>query len=185
MIQVPKLVTKNGAVESFKADESVLVHKTLQCITRIDNIYKYILDPISSGNNDIFQVSKDGSLQTELGSLLAPPGQFCLEQFSEDDSQLLAIICSELNAENVQNESAFTAMELINLTAMIISIPFLFMTLIVYALIKKLRNLHGKCLMCHVTSLLVAYASLLTVQFTTNSISKDVCIFFCKYFIKT
>lgn len=48
---------------------------------------------------------------------------------------------------------------------MILSIPFLVATLLVYALIKELRaTLNGKSLMCYVLGLIVAYTFLATVQ---------------------
>ncbi|CAG9805772.1 unnamed protein product [Chironomus riparius] len=47
---------------------------------------------------------------------------------------------------------------------MLISIPFLIITFLVYALIPELRNLHGKCLMCYTLSLTVLYATLSIIQ---------------------
>lgn len=42
---------------------------------------------------------------------------------------------------------------------MIVSIPFLVVTYVVYAYFKELRNLHGKCLMSYTLSLLIFYLS--------------------------
>jgi hypothetical protein len=47
---------------------------------------------------------------------------------------------------------------------MLISIPFLIITFLVYALIPELRNLHGKCLMCYTVSLTILYAVLSLIQ---------------------
>lgn len=52
---------------------------------------------------------------------------------------------------------------------MILSVPFLMATFIVYALIPELRNVHGKSLMCYVFSLTLAYALLAFVQLYTNN----------------
>lgn len=60
--------------------------------------------------------------------------------------------------------------------SMILSLPFLFVTFLVYALIKALRNLHGKSLMCHVTSLFVAYSSLILVQLNIKTADNDFCV---------
>lgn len=43
---------------------------------------------------------------------------------------------------------------------MIISIPFLLITLIVYLLFPELHNLHGKCFMCYLLSLMIGYLTL-------------------------
>lgn len=42
---------------------------------------------------------------------------------------------------------------------MLLSIPFLLVTFCVYGFIGELRNLHGKCLMSYVLSLIVLYLS--------------------------
>lgn len=47
---------------------------------------------------------------------------------------------------------------------MLISIPFLIITLLVYGCIKELRNLHGKCLMSYVWSLTILYLSLFIIR---------------------
>ncbi|XP_060865535.1 G-protein coupled receptor Mth2-like isoform X2 [Metopolophium dirhodum] len=60
---------------------------------------------------------------------------------------------------------------------MILSLPFLFSTFLVYALIRDLRNLHGKSLMCHVATLMVAYTSLITVQFISDLVNEEWCVF--------
>lgn len=52
---------------------------------------------------------------------------------------------------------------------MIISIPFLLATFIVYALIPELRNVHGKSLMCYVFALTLAYAMLAFIQLSTST----------------
>lgn len=62
---------------------------------------------------------------------------------------------------------------------MILSIPFLVATLLVYALIKELRaTLNGKSLMCYVLGLIVAYTFLATVQLNgDNRINDGLCKF--------
>lgn len=45
---------------------------------------------------------------------------------------------------------------------MVISMPFLLVTFIVYAIIPELRNLHGKSLLCFIGCLTVYFASLTT-----------------------
>jgi len=57
---------------------------------------------------------------------------------------------------------------------LVISAVFLAATLLIYALLKDLRNLQGKILICHVSSLLVGYSLLSFVQFTT-----DVRVYHC------
>lgn len=47
---------------------------------------------------------------------------------------------------------------------MLFSILFLVITFLVYLCIPKLRNIHGKCLMCYTLSLMFLFGSLSVVQ---------------------
>ncbi|XP_035904477.1 uncharacterized protein LOC118508837 [Anopheles stephensi] len=58
---------------------------------------------------------------------------------------------------------------------MIISIPFLVATLIVYALIPDLRNIPGKSLMCYVFALAVSYMALILIKRSVFDNSPDWC----------
>uniref|UniRef100_A0A182N960 G-protein coupled receptors family 2 profile 2 domain-containing protein n=1 Tax=Anopheles dirus TaxID=7168 RepID=A0A182N960_9DIPT len=58
---------------------------------------------------------------------------------------------------------------------MIISIPFLIATLIVYALIPDLRNIPGKSLMCYVFVLTVSYLALVLIKRSLFDDSPDWC----------
>lgn len=51
---------------------------------------------------------------------------------------------------------------------MIVSIPFLVVTLLVYALLKELRNLHGKCLMCYLVGLICFYLSFCLIHIVSD-----------------
>lgn len=45
-------------------------------------------------------------------------------------------------------------------TVMLISVPFLVVTFLIYGFIRELRNLHGKCLMCCIFGLTIFYFSM-------------------------
>uniref|UniRef100_A0A1Y1NFN1 G-protein coupled receptors family 2 profile 2 domain-containing protein n=3 Tax=Photinus pyralis TaxID=7054 RepID=A0A1Y1NFN1_PHOPY len=57
---------------------------------------------------------------------------------------------------------------------MIISMPFLLLTFLVYAVLPD-RNLHGKCLMCYVITLFGAYAFLVFIQLYPNDLAGANC----------
>lgn len=67
---------------------------------------------------------------------------------------------------------------------MMISLPFLFTTFIVYGIFAELRNLHGKSLMCYVLGLLIMYTALIITQLEAKSFAPETfaCIF-CGYMI--
>lgn len=158
----------NGTVDVHKMDLFHIVHGKLACGK------KYRLVP-SAKKNDNFQVTKTGWLLNESGSIIAKPDRFCLEQFSELNYQILAVVCSPEKVESLEDGA-----NIFYTIGMMLSLPFLFSTFLVYALIKDLRNLHGKSLMCHVATLSIAYTSLIVVQFITNSVVKEWCIFLGK-----
>jgi hypothetical protein len=64
---------------------------------------------------------------------------------------------------------------------MLLSTVFMALTLVVYGLLPELRNLHGKCLMCHVACLLMAYLSLSIVQLGTNILPEWLCSYLREY----
>lgn len=122
--------------------------------------------------SDNFLISESGWLLNESGRAIAKPDQFCLEQFNEFKYQTIPIVCAPLYDE--PNMDAGT--NIMHIIGMLLSLPFLFLTFLVYALIKDLQNLHGKSLMCHVATLLMAYTSLIAIQFVTDKFDNDFCI---------
>lgn len=128
-----------------------------------------------------------GLLLNESGFIIAPPGRFCLEQFSEFNYEITALVCSlsqeELEKLDLPGEKERRIHMYYTAFAMTLSLPFLFSTFLVYALIRDLRNLHGKSLMCHVATLLVAYSSLILVQFMSTKINDKFCVILGKQII--
>ncbi|RLU16797.1 hypothetical protein DMN91_010865 [Ooceraea biroi] len=60
---------------------------------------------------------------------------------------------------------------------LIVSLPFLLATFVVYSVLPELRNMHGYTLRGYVSSLFVAYMILAVLQLTpSDKISKSVCI---------
>lgn len=61
---------------------------------------------------------------------------------------------------------------------MVVSVPFLLATFLVYLLIRELRaTLHGKSLICYVLCLTVGYSFLSAIQFNNGSpMNEKICI---------
>lgn len=59
---------------------------------------------------------------------------------------------------------------------MLLSVPFLLITLFVYACIPELRNMHGKSLMCYVLGLTVGYTALSLVQMRLFAAETTPCV---------
>lgn len=59
---------------------------------------------------------------------------------------------------------------------MLLSVLFILITLFVYSCIPKLRNLNGKCLMCYLVALAIAYALLSFIElYGPNYINPILC----------
>ncbi|KAK4872683.1 hypothetical protein RN001_014712 [Aquatica leii] len=102
----------------------------------------YQLDP-NNYSYDEFFLQKDGELWLPDGDLHFSLDQYCLESTGD---YVWAFGCSPSVDEG---NTAYTV-------GMMISIPFLLATFIVYALLPK-KTIHGKSLMCYVASLLFGY----------------------------
>jgi len=95
-----------------------------------------------------FRITIAGWLLNEFGDIIAAPGQFCMDSFPKFNFQTLPVICYPV----LENKAI--DLDMIHI-GNILSLPFLFSTFLVYALIRDLRNLHGKSLMCHIATLFV------------------------------
>lgn len=51
-----------------------------------------------------------------------------------------------------------------NLSVMLISVPFLLVTFVIYVSFKELQNLNGKCLICYLFGLIMLYLSFPLIQ---------------------
>jgi hypothetical protein len=61
-------------------------------------------------------------------------------------------------------------------SGLLISVPFLIVTVLVYCLIPELRDLHGKSLSWHVMCLTVAYIFLAAVQLGGETFQQGLCV---------
>ncbi|KAF2899562.1 hypothetical protein ILUMI_06612 [Ignelater luminosus] len=122
----------------------------------------YKLDP-KEYTEDKFYFQENGKLWLEKINKFVYKDQFCLENF--DDIGLSALVCFPKGARLGRG---------LNALGMIISMPFLLTTFIVYALLPD-RNLHGNAMMCYVVTLFGAYTILVSIQLHTSHISDATC----------
>lgn len=154
-------------VETYEINEiHVIYNGGLKCKDYFE------LDPINEPDHN-FGVSVQGNLQNVSGSYIASPDEFCLEQqkeIKEEDFQIRAIVCAQYDVPNTPVTGVHFHIPR-NTKVMLISLPFLLLTFLVYAAITELHsNLHGKSLMCLVTSLFLAYITCITNQIVTIAI---------------
>ncbi|XP_071439786.1 G-protein coupled receptor Mth2-like [Hetaerina americana] len=99
---------------------------------------------------------------------------FCLEYLPREDIYLPYVCLKDIFSDS-SSEYCEELREIIYPLGMSISIFFLLIALTVYSITPELRNLHGKCLICHILSLLGAYLIHLTSRAIRNDLSNTVC----------
>ncbi|KAE8739778.1 hypothetical protein FOCC_FOCC014703 [Frankliniella occidentalis] len=93
------------------------------------------------------------------------------QQYCLDDSQELAntsvLVClPDTDPTQVEENSRINIITI----GLLVSCMFLALTLLTYCCLPALQNLHGKTLMCHVFSLLIAYLFLALTQLLTKTV---------------
>ncbi|XP_045461967.1 G-protein coupled receptor Mth2-like isoform X8 [Harmonia axyridis] len=117
-----------------------------------------------------FEIFADGSVKfwDKWGMLnVLSYEKFCVEDIEAED-RMDVLACMALEAPRDENKD-----KIYNL-GMVISMPFLLITFIVYALLPD-RNLHMKALMCYVINLLLAYMFIVTIQLSDTVFPDDIC----------
>ncbi|KAK8725056.1 hypothetical protein OTU49_011043 [Cherax quadricarinatus] len=126
---------------------------------------------------DKFYLLTDGSLHVPIFSKVFPPDQYCLDKFLTDTGQVhtLPLVCFQ--EDDASASSACKAVQLyVYPVLLVVSCVFLAITLLIYVSVPELHaKVHGKCLVSHVSALLLAYVSLVTVQWSTGLMPLAAC----------
>lgn len=117
------------------------------------------------------------------GSLINADGKifqfwnYCIDwQVTSDRIGILVCVTPEIQAVSKSNEKYIA-----HHIDLMISIPFLFATFLIYAIIPELRNLYGKTLMCYVICLITAYIFLILANYIYISPIRSLCFITGKY----
>lgn len=127
-------------------------------------------------NPDEFQEDKvvlqaNGSLVDANGNVF-PLWDYCIDwQTTFDRIGILVCLTPERGTPDVSNKE-----ETVYHVGIVVSIPFLVATFLVYAIIPELKNLYGKTLMCYVICLITAYVFLLLANYIYMSPIRTLCI---------
>ncbi|KAG5679684.1 hypothetical protein PVAND_009237 [Polypedilum vanderplanki] len=104
----------------------------------------------------------DGKIHTPLTNFVDTSG-YCFAQ--NENNQTLALMCWD----NVEDFNYLYSI------AMMISVPFLLVTIFIFSSNSKLKTLHGKCLICLCAALLIFYLFKSILNFYFN-VSHEICI---------
>ncbi|XP_046390305.1 G-protein coupled receptor Mth2-like [Ischnura elegans] len=134
---------------------------------------RYIMDPAQYPEDEFYIDAEGYAIIPDQNMTKHGPDSYCLD-FSSDHGAYLPFMCFPTPPEEPPPDN--TLIYTMYPVGMLVSIPFLLVTFLVYAVIPELRNLHGKSLMCHVSSLVTAYMFLAVVQLGGAKLSDGVCI---------
>lgn len=170
--------TNSSAINPFsppvyngKVKSSVVAHEQFFYLYSRPCSDSYAVDSGTPGeelyiqeNGTLYEVSSGGQIWHE-------PTSYCVEMaFNQDfaEPRLLAGVCFD---DVVTDDSPilYTAYAI----GLILSVPFLLATFLIYAFIPELRNLHGMCLMAYCGGLIVAYPFLAYLKLHVGTVGVE------------
>jgi len=127
--------------------------------------------------HDQIVLQANGSV-VDVDGRIYPFWNYCIDWQSFDRIGIVVCLMPDMQTTSSSKEE-FTAHHV----GIIVSIPFLVATFLIYAIIPELRNLYGKTLMCYVICLITAYVFLILVNYIHISPIRALCLFSGKQFV--
>ncbi|XP_028048144.1 G-protein coupled receptor Mth2 isoform X4 [Monomorium pharaonis] len=127
------------------------------------------LNPNQSDDDRII-LQTNGSF-IDVDGRIVPFWSYCID-WKVTVNRIGILICLT-EVESPSNEKELTTH---NYVGIMVSIPFLIVTFLVYAITPELRNLYGKTLMCYVICLIIAYVFLILLNFIHMSPIPVLCV---------
>ncbi|XP_023306030.2 G-protein coupled receptor Mth2 isoform X3 [Lucilia cuprina] len=115
----------------------------------------YALEP-QREPDDAWQIFANGTIFRHYDESYLDKLQYCMVPTMGNDTNATFY----LNPANCDLSPGYGTMKIINAYAMLFSIPFMILTILVYLAIPELRNQHGKSLVCYLFGLIVGYSML-------------------------
>ncbi|XP_037971181.2 G-protein coupled receptor Mth2 isoform X2 [Plutella xylostella] len=127
---------------------------------------RYLVDPGAS--NEQIYIQQNGSLfeVAPHGSQWHRGPRYCVDYAAAEAPRLVAAVCYPEEASADDGAVLYIAYAI----GMLLSVPFLLATFLVYAFLPELRNLHGLCLMAYCGGLIVAYSLLAYLKLHTGEV---------------
>lgn len=135
---------------------------------------KFVLDPKDSPA-DVFHIGLDGRLF--MSTFPNGVGDYCVEDVFNLNESLDGVQVFKCFADY---DELIKTQIVVYGYSMIISVVFLFLTLLVYSCLPSLRNLHGKTLMCCLVSLICAFTTHSVIYHWAPEDDSPVALLVCK-----
>ncbi|KAL0103551.1 hypothetical protein PUN28_017664 [Cardiocondyla obscurior] len=164
--------TSSEDTEARTPDLRLLRHQMSEEIQHINKLNQHFLlvqdnicpDTVFDLNPDEYDedtivLQANGSL-VDVDGKLYPFWNYCIDwKLTVDRIGILVCYTADIAGSNEDTYAAHYRV------GIIVSIPFLVATFLVYAIIPELRNLYGKTLMCYVICLIVGYVFLILANY--------------------
>ncbi|XP_050546749.1 uncharacterized protein LOC126908587 isoform X2 [Daktulosphaira vitifoliae] len=170
--KIPKFVNAFGFIGEHEENRFHILYGKPKCNTSL-----YVLEP-QKKTNDYFNITNTGLLIQQNGDKISDQ-LYCMDYIYDSSFRVLPLVCKKsenLTIKNVQKNKKSFVMTIISRVALILSLICCFATFLVYSLIRELRNLHGKNLMCYVGSLSLSYINLFIASTDPFKKPQHICI---------
>ncbi|KAG8223876.1 hypothetical protein J437_LFUL005440 [Ladona fulva] len=159
----------DAEVQELPPDKALGVYNGVPCGIRP----KYILRP-ETRKGDEWHLTPNGSLAVpDLSSSFFPQTEYCLETVHNPIQETEGLMRRKINIQFSFFADDTNMEHVVYPGALLISCFFLFATLVVYALLPTLRNLHGLTLVSHASCLLAAFICLAAVKLTNQVMIRE------------
>ncbi|XP_058464529.1 G-protein coupled receptor Mth2-like isoform X3 [Malaya genurostris] len=125
-------------------------------------------EDLSNAHREEWNMNLTGYVNS-LGQARILQHEYCL--LAGEDGELAELYYCPVSQGD---EDKSKELSIYSTVGIILSIPFLLATLIIYTCIPELRNIHGKSLICYILALTFAYVMLLLINFQTSFIPCNV-----------
>ncbi|EFN84056.1 G-protein coupled receptor Mth2 [Harpegnathos saltator] len=141
---------------------------------------KYLLDP-KADDYDEYHLLLNGSIfaPQHIPTMLSPGENYCMEIVFEVDELgelvnrgLSPLVCF---AEGSTSSTTDTQI-IIYACGLLISVPFLILTIVAYVITPRLRDVHGKALCHYCGCLALAFTTLAITQLASAQMPPEICI---------
>ncbi|XP_050447943.1 G-protein coupled receptor Mth2-like isoform X3 [Cataglyphis hispanica] len=135
---------------------------------------RFVLNPDDSEYpNDEYIFLTNGSLYQPYYKDFVPATSYCLAVVDRDKFEVTICFGNQTSDNEIPDVNHSLGIPV----GLIISLPFLLVTFVVYSILPELMNMHGYTLRGYVGSLFIAYTVLVVLQLTkSDAIAYSVCI---------
>ncbi|XP_060856632.1 probable G-protein coupled receptor Mth-like 3 [Metopolophium dirhodum] len=131
--------------------------------------------------DDGFMLTTDGSLYLNGDGKRVPETGYCVDYYAVAGLQaaavLQAFVCASDEPLQAMDEDTRGSWKyFVTLAGFVPSVVCLTLTLLVYAILPSLRNVHGYYVMCYVACLLVSFICLMILQWAQEAMNSNLCI---------